>query len=45
MAMSIIICYFSSFIFWNNKVQVIVQNQLLFIIVLQWKIELNYRNN
>jgi len=36
--MNIIIGYFSSFIFWNNKAQVIVQiqNQLrvLFIIVL-----------
>jgi len=32
--MNIIIAYFSSFIFWNNKAKVIVQNQLLFIIVL-----------
>jgi len=32
--MNIKIGYFSSFIFWNNKAQVIVQNQPLFIIVL-----------
>jgi len=34
LALNIIIGYFSSFIFWNNKAQEIVQNQLLFIIVL-----------
>ena len=34
LAMNIIIGYFSSFIFWNNKAQVIVQNQPLFTIVL-----------
>jgi len=44
--MNIIICHFSSFIFWNNKAQVIVQNRLLFVILLQWRIKLNlYRNN
>jgi len=32
--MNIIIGYFLSFIFWNNKAQVIVQNQRLFIVVL-----------
>ena len=33
-AMNIIIGYFSFFIYGHNKAQVIVQNQLLFIIVL-----------
>jgi len=33
-AMNIIIVYFYSFIFWNNNARVIVQNQLLFIVVL-----------
>ena len=32
--MNIIIVYFYSFIFSNNKAQVIVQSELLFIIVL-----------
>ena len=31
--MNIIIGYFSSYIFWNNKPQVIVHNQPLFISV------------
>jgi len=44
LAMSDVICYFFLFIFWNNNFQVIVQNQLLFIVLL-WKIKLIYRNN
>ena len=43
LAMNIYNCLFFSFIFRNNKDQAIVRNQLLFVILLYWKIKLNYR--